>query len=108
MLLLVSGMEGWACTIECKGRGTSASGEAASDIGFFNNNATCHNENGAAKNMSPHKGVSLTKRGIKRKSPSCGLGGVLCMSTPPLGAALINNYASLKNTKKCSTCIFLK
>ena len=70
--------------------GTSMSGAASSDIGFVDDDATCHDENGAPNNVSPHKGGSPTKRGIKKKSPSCGLDGVLCMSTLPLPPPLLH------------------
>jgi hypothetical protein len=63
-------------------------GVAASDIGLINDDASCHDENDAPNNASPPRGGSPTKRGIKRKSPSRGLGGVLCPSTPPSLPAL--------------------
>ncbi len=80
MLLLMSGMEGWACTTECKG-GTSMSRAAASDVGLINaasnvglvnNDASCHDKNCLPNNASPRRGGSPTKsRGrTKRQSPS--------------------------------------
>jgi hypothetical protein len=69
----MSGMEGWACTTECKGWHV--------DIGLVDNNASCHDENGLPNNASPCRGGSPTKRGTKRKSPSRELGGVLCPSS---------------------------
>jgi hypothetical protein len=59
--------------------------DAASDIGFVDNDASCHDKNGPPNNASPCRGRSLTKSrgGTKRKSPSRGLGGVLCPSLAP-------------------------
>jgi hypothetical protein len=72
--------------LSAKGGGTSTSGAAASlsDAGLVGDDATCHDENGPPNNTSPRRdrNRSLTKRGEKRKSPSRGLGGVLCPSTP--------------------------
>jgi hypothetical protein len=58
---------------------------AASDIGLIVDDASCHNENGPPNNPSPCRGGSPTKSrgGTKRKSPSQGLGGVLCPSLAP-------------------------
>jgi hypothetical protein len=58
---------------------------AASDIGLVNDSASCHDENGPPNNASPRRGGSPTKSrgGTKRKSPSRGLGGVLCPSLAP-------------------------
>jgi hypothetical protein len=61
--------------------GTSTSGEAASDIGLVDDDASCHDKNGLPSNASPRRGGSLTKRGTKRKSHSRELGGVLCPSS---------------------------
>jgi hypothetical protein len=70
--------------------GISTLGAAASNVGLVDNDASCHDENGALNNASPHRGGSPTKssRGTKRKSPSQGLGRVLCPSAPPLPLAL--------------------
>ena len=64
---------------------------AASDVGLVNDDATCRDENGPPNNASPCRDRSLMKSGsgtLKRKSPSQGLGGVLCPSTPPSPPAL--------------------
>ena len=66
-----------------KGGSTSTSGAAASDVGLVSDDATFHDENGPPNNASPRRDRSPRKRGEKRKSPSRGLGGVLCPSTPP-------------------------
>ena len=76
----MSGMEGWACTTECEGRHV---GISCAQHWIVDNDATCHNKNSVLNNASPPRGMRPTKRGIKRKSPSQGLGGVLCPSTPP-------------------------
>jgi hypothetical protein len=67
------------------------SGAAASDVGLVDNDATCHDENGPPNNASPRRddGSPMKSRGgTKRKSPSRGLAGVLCPSTPPSPPAL--------------------
>ena len=67
------------------------SGAAASNVRLVgDNDTTCRNENGPPNNASPCKDGSLTKSrsGTKRISPSQGLGGVLCPSTPPSPPAL--------------------
>ena len=68
----------------------SVSGAAASDVGLVDNDATCCDKNGPPNSMSPRRDGSMTKSrsGTKRKSPSQGLGGVLCPSTPPSPPAL--------------------
>jgi hypothetical protein len=60
------------------------SGTAVSNAGLVNNDASCHDKNDTPNNASPRRGGSLTKSGIKRKSPSQGLGIVLCPLTPQL------------------------
>jgi hypothetical protein len=68
---------------------TSTSGAAASDVGLVEDDASCHDKNGVPNNASPCRGGSPTKsRGTKRKSPSQGLGRVLCPSAPPSPPAL--------------------
>ena len=76
--------------LSAKGGGTSTSGAAASlsDAGLVGDDATSHDENGPPNNASPRRDRSPTKRGEKRKSPSRGLGGVLCPSTPQSPPAL--------------------
>jgi hypothetical protein len=76
--------------LSAKGGGTLTSGAAASDVGLVDDDATCHDENGPPNNTSPCRDGSPTKsRGrTKGKSPSQGLGGALCPSTPPLPPAL--------------------
>ena len=77
--------------LSAKGGGTSTSGAASSDVGLVDDDATCHDENDPPNNASPRRDRSQTKnrgRGTKRKSPSRGLGGVLCPSTPPSPPAL--------------------
>ncbi len=67
------------------------SGAAASNVRLVDDNATCHDENGPPNNASPCRddGSPTKSRGrTKRKSPSQGLGGVLCPSTPPSPPAL--------------------
>ncbi len=62
-----------------------------SNVGLVvDNDASCHDKNGPLNNASPRRGGSLTKSrgGTKRKSPSQGLGGVLCLSAPPLPPAI--------------------
>jgi hypothetical protein len=68
--------------------GRATLGAAASNVGLVNNNASCHKKNGAPNNASPCRGGSPMKRGNKRKSPSQGLGRVLCPLTPPSPPAL--------------------
>jgi hypothetical protein len=89
-LLLVSGMEGWACTTECKGRRYVDVGSSCVRRRARRRRRTCRDENGPPNNMSPLRDGSLTKSrsGSKRKSPSQGLGGVVCPSTPPSPLAL--------------------
>ena len=76
--------------LSAKGGGTSTSGAAASDVGLVDDDATCHDESGPPNNASPCRDGSPTKSrgGTKRKSPSQGLGGVFCPSTPPSPPAL--------------------
>ena len=78
--------------LSAKGGGTSTSGAAASlsNAGLVGNDAICHDENGPPNNASPCRDGSPMKSrgGTKRKSPSQGLGGVLCPSTPPSPPAL--------------------
>jgi hypothetical protein len=77
--------------LSAKGSGTLMSGAAASDVRLVgNNDTTCRYENGPPNNASPCKDGSLTKSRsrTKRISPSQGLGGVLCPSTPPSPPAL--------------------
>jgi hypothetical protein len=59
--------------------------DAASDVGLVDDDASCHDKNGLPNNASPRRGGSPTKSrgGTKRKSPSQGLGGVLCPSSAP-------------------------
>jgi hypothetical protein len=70
--------------------GTSTSGAAASNVGLVDDDASCHDKNGAPNNASPCRGGSPTKssKGTKSKSPSQGLGRILCPSAPPLPPAL--------------------
>ncbi len=69
--------------------GMSTSGAAASNVGLVDDNTSCHDKNGTPNNTSPCRGRSPTKsRETKRKSPSQGLGGVLCLLAPPLPPAL--------------------
>jgi hypothetical protein len=66
------------------------SGAAASDVGLVDD-ATCHDENGPPNNASPRRddgSPTKSRGGTKRKSPSRGLGGVFCPSTPPSPPAL--------------------
>ena len=65
-------------------------GAAASDVGLIDDDTTCHEENDPPNNTPPCSNGSPTKSrgGTKRKSPSRGLGGVLCPSTPPSPPAL--------------------
>ncbi len=80
-------MDGLA-PLSAKG-GTSTLGAAASNVGLVDDNASCHDKNGVPSNAFPCRGGSPTKsRGTKRKSPSRGLGGVLCLSAPPSPPAL--------------------
>jgi hypothetical protein len=76
--------------LSAKGGGTLTLGAAASDVGLVDDDATCHDENGTPNNVSPRSDGSPTKSrgGTKRKSPSRGLGGVLCPTTPPSPPAL--------------------
>ena len=76
--------------LSAKGSGTSTLGAATSDVGLVDDDATCHDENGPPNNAPPCSNGSPTKSrgGTKRKSPSRGLGGVLCPSTPPSPPAL--------------------
>ena len=61
-------------------------GEAASNVGLFDNNATCHDENGPPNNASPRRDGSPKKSrgGTKRKSPSRGLGGMVLLVQRPV------------------------
>jgi hypothetical protein len=61
---------------------TSTSGAAASDTGLVGDDASCHDKNGVPNIASPCRDGSQPKRGIKRKFPSRGFGGLLCPSTP--------------------------
>jgi hypothetical protein len=66
-------------------------GAASSNVGLVDDNATWHDEENVLRNnSSPRRNGSLMKSrgGTKRKSPSRGLGGVLCQSTPPSPPAL--------------------
>ena len=79
--------------LSAKGGGTLTLGEAASasDVGLIDNNTTCHNENGPPNNASPRgNGIPTKSRGgMKRKSSSRGLGGmVLHLLPPPMPPAL--------------------
>jgi len=66
------------------------SGAAASDVGLVDDDTTRHDENGPPNNESHRSDGSPTKSrgGTKRKSPSQGVGRVLCPSTPPSPPAL--------------------
>ena len=92
-----------------KGGGTSTSGGAASDVGLVSDDTTCHDENGPPNNASPRRDRS-PKRGEKRKSPSRGLGGVLCPSTPPerirrQARSTMPNFLLLAITLQDTTCL---
>ena len=65
-------------------------GAAASDVGLIDDDTTCHEENDPPNNTPPCSNGSPTKSrgGTKRKSPSRGVGRVLCSSTPPSPPAL--------------------
>ena len=109
-------MNGFA-PLSAKGGGTSAKGggtstlrAAASDAGLVSNDATCHDENGPPNNASPRRDRSLRKRGEKRKSPSQGLGGVLCPSTLPerirrQARSTMPNFILLAITLQDTTCL---
>jgi hypothetical protein len=102
--------------LSAKGGGTSAkdggastSGGAASDVGLVSDDTTCHDENGPPNNASPRRDRS-PKRGEKRKSPSRGLGGVLCPSTPPerirrQAPLTMPNFLLLAITLQDTTCL---
>ena len=93
-----------------KGGSTSTSGAAASDVGLVSDDATFHDENGPPNNASPRRDRSPRKRGEKRKSPSRGLGGVLCPSTPPerirrQARSTMPNFLLLAITLQDTTCL---
>jgi hypothetical protein len=79
---------------------------AASDIRLVNDDASCHDENGPPNTASPRRGGSPTKSrgGTKRKSPSRGLGRVLCPSwAPPSPPALFPMHQiTLSPPPECS------
>jgi hypothetical protein len=106
-LLLMSGMEGWACTpLSAKGGGTLTSGAAASEVGLVNDDATCHDENGPPNNVSPCRGGSPTKSrgGTKRKSPSRGLGGMVLHPLPPPMPPALQSSCSITPPAPPSEC----
>ena len=74
--------------LSAKGSGTSTLGAATSDVRLVDNDATCHDENGPPNNASPCRDATKSRGRTKRKSPSQGLGRVLCPSTPPSPLAL--------------------
>ncbi len=78
-------------TLSAKGGGTSTSGTASSDVGPVDDDATCRDKNDPPNKASPRRGGSPMKSrggGTKIKSPSQGLGGVLCLSTTTSPPAL--------------------
>jgi hypothetical protein len=84
MLLLVSGMEGWACTTECKGRRYVDVGSSC-----VRRRARRQRSNLPRREWPAKQRVPSQRRGeTMRKSHSRGLGGVLCPSTLPSPPAL--------------------
>ena len=81
-------MKGWACTTECKGRHIDVGSSCFVRCRARWRRRDLPRREWLAEQCVPLQGRESNKEREKRISPSRGLGGVLCPSTPPLPPAL--------------------